>query len=181
MKRGLTEAERAAIYLHIYDNFQDWKQLYIIAHGAQRFEKLTVESKKNAVTRWKNSAFVVQEIESINKMREAERLKIIEEHERRKETEGPEGVATRSNSRQTDFLDRDEFLKFLNDRANDKQLDDKTRNDILKMLSDNLRYKDADKNEIDEIQRFYTPITCKDCEIYRRCSGCSGCSVAADA
>ena len=114
-------------------------------------------------------------------MREAERLKIIEEHERRKETEGPEGVATRSNSRQTDFLDRDEFLKFLNDRANDKQLDDKTRNDILKMLSDNLRYKDADKNEIDEIQRFYTPITCKDCEIYRRCSGCSGCSVAADA
>ena len=46
MKRGLTEAERAAIYLHIYDNFQDWKQLYIIAHGAQRFEKLTVESKK---------------------------------------------------------------------------------------------------------------------------------------
>ena len=76
----------------------------------------------------------------------------------------------------TNFLDRDEFLKFLNDRAN-QITDDKLRNDILKMLSDNLRYKDTERDENNEIQRFYTPITCENCEIYKRCKGCnvSGC------
>ena len=72
----------------------------------------------------------------------------------------------------TNFLDRDEFLQFLNDRANQIQ-DDKTRNDILKMLSDNLRYKDTERDENNEIQRFYTPVTCENCEIYKRCKGCT--------
>ena len=65
------------------------------------------------------------------------------------------------------FLDRDEFLKFLNDRANEIK-DDKLRNDILKMLSDNLRYKDSEAGENNDIQRFYTPILCQDCPLYQQ-------------
>ena len=70
------------------------------------------------------------------------------------------------------FLDRDEFLKFLNDRANEIT-DDKLRNDILKMLSDNLRYKDSEAAENNEIQRFYTPKLCENCQIYNKCKDCT--------
>ena len=40
------------------------------------------------------------------------------------------------------------------------------------MLSDNLRYKDTERDENNEIQRFYTPITCENCPIYNKCKSC---------
>ena len=56
--------------------------------------------------------------------------------------------------------------KFSEEYANEIK-DDKLRNDILKMLSDNLRYKDGENDENNEIQRFYTPLLCKDCKLYQ--------------
>ena len=87
------------------------------------------------------------------------------------ETEPPKGTTNKTNTEQTDFLNRDEFLKFLNTRANEIT-DDKLRNDILKMLSDNMRYKESENEGETEIQRFYTPQTCENCEIYNKCKSC---------
>lgn len=71
------------------------------------------------------------------------------------------------NGREVDFRDREQFLNFLNAEAN-RIKDGKTRLDVLKMLSDLQRMKEAESGRNGEIQRFYTPLQCGDCELYRK-------------
>ena len=66
-----------------------------------------------------------------------------------------------------DFRDREQFLNFLNAEAN-RLSDQKARLDVLKMLSDLQRMKEAENGKNGEIQRFYTPLQCSECELYRR-------------
>lgn len=68
---------------------------------------------------------------------------------------------------EVDFRDREQFLNFLNAEAN-RLSDRKARLDVLKMLSDLQRMKEAENGKNGEIQRFYTPLQCSDCELYRR-------------
>lgn len=68
---------------------------------------------------------------------------------------------------EVDFRDREQFLNFLNAEAN-RLSDQKARLDVLKMLSDLQRMKEAENGKNGEIQRFYTPLQCADCELYRR-------------
>lgn len=176
--RGLTDQEKAALYYQILERCEDWYRVYAIAVGADKYKALKETSLQPVVSRWKTSQRIKdarEEIErNINARIEEERGKAIEEHIAMGESERPQKAKRKADSKQRDFLNRDEFLQFLNERANEIDAsDDKTRNDILKMLSDNLRYKDADKEEQTEIQRFYTPITCQECEIYKRCKGCT--------
>lgn len=68
---------------------------------------------------------------------------------------------------EVDFRDREQFLNFLNAEAN-RIKDDKARLDVLKMLSDLQRLKEADNGKNGEIQCFYMPLQCQDCELYKR-------------
>lgn len=68
---------------------------------------------------------------------------------------------------EVDFRDREQFLNFLNAEAN-RIKDGKTRLDVLKMLSDLQRMKEAENGKNGEIQRFYTPLQCSECELYRK-------------
>lgn len=68
---------------------------------------------------------------------------------------------------EVDFRDREQFLNFLNTEAN-RIKDGKTRLDVLKMLSDLQRMKEAENGKNGEIQRFYTPLQCQECELYRK-------------
>ena len=68
---------------------------------------------------------------------------------------------------EVDFRDREQFLNFLNAEAN-RIKDGKTRLDVLKMLSDLQRMKEAENGKNGEIQRFYTPLLCSECVLYRK-------------
>ena len=68
---------------------------------------------------------------------------------------------------EVDFRDREQFLNFLNAEAN-RIKDGKTRLDVLKMLSDLQRMKEAENGKNGEIQRFYMPLQCQDCVLYRK-------------
>ena len=164
--RNLTDSEKIAIHYAVLTSYDDWNVLYKVAIGEERYNKMTTKSKTTSASKWKNSQEVQEELRTRqyneHKRREEERQK---EEESRRETESPQRREP-SHVDQVNFLDRDDFLKFLNKRANEIT-DDKLRNDILKMLSDNLRYKDGENDEVNEIQRFYTPIICKDCPLYR--------------
>ncbi len=70
---------------------------------------------------------------------------------------------------EVDFRDREQFLNFLNAEAN-RIKDGKTRLDVLKMLSDLQRMKEAENGKNGEIQRFYTPLQCSECVLYRKAS-----------
>jgi len=177
-RKPLTDAEKIALHYHVFCPCDDWYLIFKVAKGAEYYNALTDKARQPRVSEWKNSAKVKEEVKKLQylKQRQEEEQKERnrlewDQEERAKETESTETNEKRRNTYQTDFLNRDEFLKFLNTRANEIT-DDKLRNDILKMLSDNMRYKESEKDENNEIQRFYTPVTCENCSIYQKCKGC---------
>jgi hypothetical protein len=174
MIKGLNNQEKSALYFHIFERCEDWQTIFKIAIGEDRFNNLTEKAKQTSSSRWKNSASVQMTLRDIKDQIKAREERIKEEFRNEGfnavETEPREKKRKNSES-ETDFLNRDEFLQFLNKRANETQ-DDKTLNDTLKMLSDNMRYKESENDKNNEIQRFYTPMVCKECPIYRRCEGC---------
>lgn len=164
--RELTDAEKMVIHYAVLTSCEDWGLLYKVAIGEERYNKMTHKSKVTSTSKWKNSEEVQKELRErqYDEHRKKEETRIKEE-ERRGGTERP-NTPKPQEVEQINFLDRDDFLKFLNTRAN-AITDDKLRNDILKMLSDNMRYKEAEKDTENEIQRFYTPLICKDCPLYK--------------
>ena len=167
----LTELDKAAICYHVFADCDDKAILFRIAEGENRYNKLTANSKKVTISRWYNSAKIQKGIEIYSDMKNRKIEALKREFLEMLETETKKSQTESARNESVNFLDRDEFLKFLNDRAN-KISDDKLRNDILKMLSDNLRYKDSETAENNEIQRFYTPKLCENCQIYNKCKDC---------
>lgn len=171
MLQDLTPQQQAAIYYHVVANCNDWAILFQIAEGKKRYENLTELSKSRTVSKFKNSDAIQQSIQELKYILSLKEKQIREDERTKRETETTEGTTVGKFNEKTNFLDRDEFLQFLNTRAN-QITDDKLRNDILKMLSDNLRYKDTERDENNEIQRFYTPMVCENCQIYNKCKDC---------
>ena len=163
----LTDHEKIILHYYVLTDRDDWQNYFIMSHPDKNLSNLSKASLKTYVSNWRNNPEVKDYILNLQiEKRKANQdtskiniddLKPVESESRNKET---------INANSVNFLDRDEFLKFLNDRANEVQ-DDKLRNDILKMLSDNQRYKDIDKAENQEINKFYTPLTCPDCPLYQ--------------
>lgn len=172
--RSLTPAEKAALYYQIFENVQDWKIIYRIAIGEKHAKSLKDSTIQANTSKWKESDRIKDAVDEIKRyfyFKRQELEKEIKDNISTGETEPTNRTTKNEVVEKTNFLDRDEFLQFLNSRANAIQ-DDKLRNDILKMLSDNLRYKDTERDENNEIQRFYTPVTCENCQIYNKCKGC---------
>ena len=168
---NLTELERAAIIFHIFGGCKDRKILYQIANGENKVNKLKPTSLDVMCGNWFRSHKIQSGIKYFESLKQDHENEIIKNYLSGLETETTKGTKENTQNDKTNFLDRDEFLQFLNSRANAIQ-DDKLRNDILKMLSDNLRYKDTERDENNEIQRFYTPVTCENCSIYQKCKDC---------
>jgi hypothetical protein len=173
---NITPREKAALLLYVLEPFNNQIEIYKIAEEPERLTKLKTSTIKKQSSIWINTPRIQEAIKEIrlNQVRKEEQIKqdYINSLETVQDTETIERIKKSQDTDKTNFLDRDEFLQFLNDRANEIQ-DDKTRNDILKMLSDNLRYKDTERDENNEIQRFYTPVVCSDCSIYRKCKDCT--------
>lgn len=169
---NLTELERAAIIFYVYGGCKDRRLLYQIAYGENKVNKLKSTSLDVMCGNWFRSHKIQSGIKYFSTLKQDHETEIINKYIAGLETETTKPNEPKTRNNETNFLDRDEFLKFLNSRANEIT-DDKLRNDILKMLSDNLRYKDTERDENNEIQRFYTPLTCENCVIYQRCKGCN--------
>lgn len=172
MARDITQAEKAALYYHLVGKCNDWEQLYKIAKGEEAFNKLSTASKSASVSKWKNSDAIQAEIKNISylvqKEQEEAQERAVQAFKDNQEKEDGKG-----NLAEINFLDRDEFLSYLNKQANRIQ-DEKSRNETLKMISDNLRYKDMDREKEgdEDIRRFYTPMVCNECPLYLRCQKC---------
>lgn len=169
--RSLTPAEKAALYYQVLENVQDWKIIYRIAIGEKHANTLKQSTIQANTSKWKESDRIRDAVDEIKRYFYFKRQEL--EKEIIDNISSGETEATKEG-RKNDFvnlLDRDTFLEEINKGANSAK-DEKDKREYLKMISDNLRYKDTERDENNEIQRFYTPITCENCEIYKRCKGC---------
>lgn len=168
---NLTELERAAIIFHIFGGCKDRKILFQIAEGENRVNRLNENSLKTICNTWFNSHKIQSGIKYFSTLKQDHETEIINKYIAGVETETKNPHEQKNNSEYVNLLDRDIFLEEINRGANQAK-DEKDKREYLKMISDNLRYKDSERDENNEIQRFYTPLTCENCEIYKRCKGC---------
>lgn len=168
MAKEISQSEKAAIYYHLVGRCDNWAELYKIAKGEEAYTRLTKASQEASVSKWKNSEKIQTALKEtaylLQKEREEIEARAVQNY-RERPAEGEESLSD------VNFLDRDEFLAYLNKQANRIQ-DEKTRNDTLKMISDNLRFKDMEKDKSEEEMRFYVPMTCHECPLYNRCRTC---------
>lgn len=170
----ITRAEKAALYFQILERCEDWKIIYQIAIGEERFNNLGDKSKVTSASRWKSSHRIQKAREEIER-----NFKAIENEIREKaiknfpvlEGEPRQPETKKAENGDINFLDPDEFMKFASQKANELQ-DEKDRRAYLEMIAKLMNYKDKDQEEQEQI-RAYLPETCENCELYKRCSVCS--------
>lgn len=151
--------ERAAIFYGLFKGMTQ-AEIYQIA-----FDKANPATAATAASGWRRSEKIRDAWSQIE-----QEVKLYKEARQREinfqfgEEGGNEGAKLKNL---VDFTDKAQFIKYLNTAAN-RITDDKLKNEVLKMLSDHLDYKNESKRgEAEQMQRFYLPVRCQDCEIYK--------------
>ena len=171
---NLTQSEKAALYFQILERCNDWKDIYRIAIGPDRFDKLQENSQKVNASKWKTSERIQQAHQEIKRNLQAAKEDIEKKaikRSRGQEIEATEAENYLKNSDEINFLDPDEFLKHANQVANSCK-DEKERRNWLEMIAKLMNYKDQNEGENTEIKRYYIMKTCETCEIYAKCAAC---------
>lgn len=171
---NLTQSEKAALYFQVLERCNDWKDIYKIAIGPDRFEKLAEMSQRASASKWKTSERIQQAHQEIKRNLQAAKEEIERNAVKRSrgfETEATEGENYLKNTDEINFLDPDEFLKHANQVANSCK-DEKERRNWLEMIAKLMNYKDQNEGENTEIKRYYIMKTCENCEIYNKCRAC---------
>lgn len=192
-EREITEREKAIITAAIFNGKdqtqEDWDKIFLLSRNGATKIQTKCRGSSQSVS-WKSRSAVKKfhqiESERIDKIFRERENKAITDFLKNKSKDEISDIWKRINSKDTsngdndndgnlqilpglevDFRDREQFLNFLNAEAN-RIKDGKTRLDVLKMLSDLQRMKEAENGKNGEIQRFYTPLQCRDCELYRK-------------
>ena len=171
---GLTPSERAALYYQVLEHCQDWKIIYQIAIGPDRFKKLSTTSQGAAASNWKCSEKIKKAYAEIQRnlgaLKQEIEHKAVERYKSGEIESANESEKT-TGAENINFLDPEEFLKHANQQAN-RIKDDKERRSWLEMIAKLMNYKEQSDGETTEIKRFYIMKTCENCEIYQHCKGC---------
>lgn len=170
--KNLNEYEQAAICLYLVTGCRDRKILFQIAEGENRVNKLKPTSLNTIVNNWFNSHKIQEGIKYFTALRDQEREQIRQEAIKGLETETPNGGTIQPRKGDINFLDLEQFLKYANEQANQIK-DDKERRAWVEMIGKYMAFKDGSSEGVNEIQRFYTPVTCENCEIYAKCKACT--------
>jgi len=150
--KELTEIEKAVLTYGYLNPGISYPRLYQLAFNSKA-KSTTIE---NYASKWKNS----EEVQSFLR-----NLDAIEEARLREKIGRLQDEQARLNPDAVNFSDMDEFLRYAELKANTTN-DEKIRLDYLKIIADLRRYKEASKDGDTEIQRFYTPILCSECQVY---------------
>ena len=163
----LTDRERAAVKLAVAYAITSTSTLYRLAYnGTEEQAKATDPA---VMTRWWKSKRIQTALEE-ESAHFAARIKaaqdkavsdhISREHSRREGTaQTPEGWV--------DYTDPANWQRELNRIANDPSLDDKQRFEAVKLLISSQKSQESDEAKNNDIQRFYTPLRCQDCPLYK--------------
>lgn len=169
----ITKSEKAALYFQILERCNDWKEVYKIAIGEDRYNSLTDKTKKANTSRWKASHKIQkarEEIEMIFKAKQQEIEERTKESNSSGETETTNRTTKSDITEKTNFLNLDEFLQYANQQAN-KITDEKEKRAWVEMIGKYMNFRESEEGETEQIKA-YLPIQCYSCELRKRCKSC---------
>lgn len=167
-KRDLTDREKVAIIAFVADSTITFEDAYKISRDTS-YKEIKDKDKRAVANNWWRQQrimnFVKNQQIKFNAIIEEKAKELLKNEKWRKSQIGEINEKTGN----LDFTDRNTFINFLSDQVNSLDDEDPLKKDYLKMISDNLQFKTNafDKNE-DDIQRFYTPLHCRECKLYQR-------------
>lgn len=171
--RQLNDLEKAALLYKFYNGVKSFEPAFILSHP-ERAQRVTANSLKTLVSAWKRSPEVQNYLQDLNLTDKARAARITgqrnttsnrtTDNETRRDETGKEEKGIFPDDF-TNFQNVQEFLNYCTNQAN-RLTDEKERQFYLKMISDLMQYKETDKGQND-IQRFYTPLQCSNCPLYK--------------
>ena len=194
---ALTKRQKIIITYCAERNLTDWKEIYALSFDGKEdyarsqvgFYKRASELKNSsaAIHLWDDAKFnqrqheqeireaVIDEIRKnpekfgfvpIEKAVKISDNTVVEDQQGTKEAEQNESFS-RLRKNYVDFTNRDEFIDFVAKKINLIE-DDKQKLDYMKILADLQQFKSPDKTDKKaDIERFYMPLTCENCNLYR--------------
>lgn len=170
--RKPTLREVAAIRYAVAYGINSKSDIYRIAYDGSEKDLADVKSLRSVANHWWNSAKIQALLRDERAAYEA-RLQSVKDdavtaHLQQAATDASSGgVAVGS---QIDFTLPENLQRELNRLANDPKTDIKTKLDCIKALA---AFKsDEQEKESSQIQRFYTPLSCKSCKLYAFAKAC---------
>jgi len=167
-KRDLTDREKVAIIAFVADSTITFEDAYKISRDTS-YKEIKDKDKRAVANNWWRQQrimnFVKNQRIKFDAIVEEKAKELLKNEKWRKSQIGEINEKTGN----LDFTDRNTFINFLSDQVNSLDDEDPLKKDYLKMISDNLQFKTNafDKNE-DDIQRFYTPLHCRECKLYQK-------------
>ena len=169
--KNISLREKAAVIYSIITGITDNITFYSIAKGSENY--INKDSYSNMGSKLKSKDHIKQyytEAQNIIDNYITARIKQIQYNDDNLDNSSNNGLLNCPGDSFTikniNFTNPTEFIQYLNDQANNIQ-DEKTKREYLKMLADLLQFRNGGNSGQDnEIQRFYTPVTCQNCLLY---------------
>lgn len=154
----LTDREKAALAYAYIENINNAQEIFALGHDMSKYST-NPDRAKNRASEWRRSPSVVEYCHALE-------AKI--EHRVKSEVDAQLKVA-RVDPTYTpgtvDFTNLDEFFAYANKQANVIE-DEKDRQFYLKTIADLMRFKEGAQDKNQDIQRFYTPLLCRECPLH---------------
>lgn len=179
----LTKREEAILQWAAVTGCDDWKNIYLFSRDGAIADFENKARLQRDYSYFKNRSEVqrfynLKAFEFSNYLQN-ERKEAVEEHQRfqnesgklenRNEIESEKGAKefeSRFAKKTVDFTDREQTVKFLNKVVNTTQ-DEGVRRDYLKLITDIQGFKQNVLDNKKEVERFYMPLKCLDCDLYK--------------
>lgn len=168
VNRALTDRERFALDYEAHYNTGQWVFIYLMSREKQpKSEK--PNTIRTAASAWKNTN-IVKEYYQAAQIRERAKLQAEIENYIKQNTlqvENANGVKSVAVLANGDTLGEAEIIRELTRLVKFGQLDDQQKVAALVKLGEYQRKSDGAAEDT-QIHRFYTPLQCKSCVLYRR-------------
>lgn len=166
-----TEREKAVIFAFAAGYIDSWQKAFILSRDYPIKQAEEIKSIAPTVTRWKQreeiqnaynfalSALNLRDEETARKAREETGRK---EEEENKDTDGDSNRTKGKKAGHLDYYNPENQRRTINAIIDKAQDDPKTQLDAIKAIQQTQR-DDRQAAKDNQIQRFYTPVTCKIC------------------
>lgn len=172
-----TEREKAVIFSLAAGYIDSWQKAFILSRDYSIKQAEEIKSLAPTVTRWKQREEIQNAynyaVTALNLRDEETARKAREEASKKEEEEtGPQLAGDSNRTRpakagKIDYYNPDNQRRTINAIIDRSQDDPKTQLDAIKTIQQTQR-DDRQAAKDNQIQRYYTPVTCKICPLYQK-------------